>query len=105
MSAASVRSFKSRASRSIVIFVGCLVSLSCTAALGDEGYTICIGDRASCQSGAWFSCGTSANQAAQAVCTTSTAAGQTVSNFTISRIYSKPGGQCGSSGFVITCKK
>jgi len=83
----------------------CLVQLLFAPALADDVYIVCIGDRNLCEGGPWFSCGTSIEQAARAVCTTSTTSAQQVSQFTFTKLSDKPGGRCGYSVSRVTCKK
>ena len=91
---------------SVLTVVLCLIPLFYATAHADERYTVCIGDHNLCQSSSpWFSCGTSVQQAAQAVCTTSTSRAQTVSQFTIVKLSDKPGGQCGYAMYEVTCQK
>jgi hypothetical protein len=71
----------------------------------DEVYTVCIGDRNTCEGSPWFLCGTSIDQAAQAVCTTPTATKQEVSHYTFIKLRDLPGGRCGYAVFQVTCKK
>jgi hypothetical protein len=91
---------------SVLTVVFCLIPLFCATAHAEERYMVCIGDRNFCQgTGPSFSCGTSVQQAAQAVCTTSTSSEQTISQFTIVKLSDKPGGQCGYAMYEVTCKK
>jgi hypothetical protein len=84
----------------------CLVPLFLGTAHADDQYTVCIGDSNQCWDGSlWFSCGTSIQQAARAVCTTSNLAGQSVSQFTVAKMSDRTGGRCGYSTFRVTCKK
>jgi hypothetical protein len=84
----------------------CLIMFLLAPAHADEVYSICIGDRDNvCGVRPWFSCGTSAEQAARAVCTTSTTSAQEISQFTIIKLSEKPGGRCGYAVFQVTCKK
>jgi len=71
----------------------------------DEVYTVCIGDRNTCQGSPWFLCGTSIDQAAQAVCTTPSVTKQEVSHYTVLKLQDQPGGRCGYAVFRVTCKK
>lgn len=90
------------------LFYFLLLASFSTQALADETYTICIGEfRDSCPTAidVWFSCGTSANQAAESVCTVSTKASQTIGAFSIAKLSDRPGNHCGYATFRITCKK
>jgi hypothetical protein len=78
-----------------------------TAAYTADLYKICIGDsKAGCPSppDAWFSCGTSDQQAATATCTSYTQKGPVVRQFTTSKVATDGGGRCGYSTILVTCK-
>ena len=83
----------------------CLFQLFLAPAHADDVYSVCIGERDNvCDIRPWFSCGTSVEQAARAVCTTSTTTAQEVSQFTVVKLSDRPGGKCGYAVFRITCK-
>ena len=82
-----------------------LLPLLPAAAQVEEAFQVCIGDRDECHGAPWFSCGTSIEQAAQAVCTTHTKDTQIVSRLNIKKLSDRPGGQCGYAVFVVTCKR
>lgn len=82
----------------------CLSTCVSTDSKSETDYNVCIGNSNACQNGVWFSCGTSIEQAAEAVCTTSTTSGQTKGQYTIKLNSVRAGGQCGYSFFTVTCK-
>lgn len=85
----------------------CALILLGTTASAQETFTICIGQQNSgCRppTDAWFSCGTSPQQAGSAICTKSTTAGQSKREFSTTVLETFGGGMCGYIKIAVTCK-